>query len=372
MWAVALTGGLARLGTVGSLLLLLGLGSIARQRNQLRWGLLAAVPSLCLIMFRGPALIGEQHDRLFIFVVPAVLLITAGLIELATRSSRSAPKRLIGLATAVVGATLLMAAGNRLRDTRFPIAADAYDSFPRLIVEGFEPRKSKPNGPLWWFPGYHPGHLLDPLLDQSGQRWVDLAWNLGHPRISQRPMSIDERALARTKGESFTSRWLPNHPLSSMPVSGGSGADPYGESTPLYLEIDLSALLKADGLAIRRLGPGTTQFDLAGNPGPFRLEAVQFGPGEPIVDITLWKEYRSGHDAETAIVVMPRWDRPVPTEPPGNYSKTLRIQVPSNGFISVVAVLGETATPLSLIAALEWNVRLMSDGNLEIFGPFRL
>lgn len=371
-WMVGLTGALGRLGTVGALVLLVGLAQLRRMRPLATLIAVATLPALALFLLRGPAMSGEQHDRLLIFVVPGGVLLALGLQRLAIAARAGGRSRLAWTGALVVASTALMAGGNGLREASFPVDQAAYQSFERLLPQSPDAVRPAPNGPLWWLPGFTPMHLLDPLVDQSGQRWRDLAWHIGHPAIRERPMSIDERALARTKGDEFRRRWLPNHRLGLLPVTAGPGADPYGETTPLLIEIDLSAALTEGRVGIQVVDSGTPDVDLASKGGPFRRQEVQLGADQRVVDVTLWKEYRSATDAETAVVVMPRWDRlsfPDRTGLPGG---TLLVSVPSRGFLSVVVVLGERADAMALIAALEWNVGLRPGGELEIFGPFRL
>ena len=136
------------------------------------------------------------------------------------------------------------------------------------------------------------------------------------------------------------------------------------------MTIDLSRALTDGRVTLEVVSSGTPDVDLAADGGPHRLEAVRLGE-QPIADVTLWKEYRSANDAETAIVVMPRWellDGPVGAPRDGR----LLVRVPSRGFLSVVVVLGERVDVTALIAALEWNVGMRPGGELEVFGPFRL
>ncbi|MEE2827601.1 MAG: hypothetical protein VX498_00315 [Myxococcota bacterium] len=384
MWSVALTGALGRLGSVAALLLLVGSLRINRDRSLVVLLTSALLIPLLFVLFRGPAFSGEQADRLLIFVVPGALALASGLDGFLGALERGGRRGRIGWILALCfGSTLLLVPGNRLRELPFPVEAAAHKSFPHLLPQAPGVALPEPSGPLWWLPGYTPRHLLDPLVDQAGQRWRDLAWNVVNPRLRQRPMSMDERALSRTKGSAFSERWLPNHPLAERSIVPGSGTDPYGESTALLLEFDLSAALTEGRVEVRRGDPDLSPddegwltqnpaLDLAGQAGPFRLEAVRLGPGQQAVDLTLWKEYRSTRDAETAVIVMPRWAPPGGEEARALTGGTVRVRVPSKGFISIVVVLGERADTTALIAGLEWNVGLRADGRLEVFGPFRM
>ena len=370
-WAVAATGLLGRMGTVGAVLLLIGLGRSRRLGSLATWLTVATLPPLVVFLLRGPAMSGEQHDRLLVFVVPGAVLLGLGLERIAIAWRAAGRARLAWTTGVLIVSTVLVAAGNGLRDTPFPVEHAAHRSFSRLLPQSDTAARPEPSGPLWWFPGYTLQHLLDPIVDQGGQRWRDLAWNLAHPRLRQRPMSIDERALSRTKGPQFDGRWLPNHPLAALPVTRGPGPDPYGEATPLLIEIDLRDAVTEGRVSLRVVDGGEVHADLAGSAGPIRLDTVRLGPDQPVVDVTLWKEYRSRTDAESAIVVMPRWDR-VAWPDARLMDSTLRVRVPANGFLSLVVVLGERVDAMALIAALEWNVGLRPGGVLEVFGPFRL
>lgn len=371
VWAVGIAGALGRLGTIGAVILLVGLGRVRIAGRLLSSFAIAVLPVLLLVLMRGPAMSGEQHDRLFLFVVPGAVALALGLDRVRDAWQAGGRARIGWVVGVLLASTALVAAGNALREAPFPVEHRAHRSFERLLPQTDEAARPEPMGPLWWFPGYTAMHLLDPLVDQAGQRWRDLAWHVTHPRLRQRPMSIDERALARTKGDSFRSRWLPNHPLAELPVQPGDGPDPYGEASPLLIAIDLGAALTEGRVTLEVVATGTPEIDLATDGGPHQLRGVRLGADQPAVDVTLWKEYRSAHDAETAVVVMPRWDL---LDRPGGAARdgTLLVQVPSRGFLSVVVVLGERVDVTALIAALEWNVGLRPGGELEVFGPFRL
>ena len=369
MWSVASTGLLARVGTVAFVVIVLGAFRFRLLRELALPVLTATVAPLFFFLLRGPAFSGEQHDRLFVFVIPIALLLALGLDAIASRWSNAKLKTLVLL---LLGSTFLVAAGNGLREASFPINAAAYQSFPRLLPQKPDASKPQASGPLWWLPGYTPRHLLDPLFDQAGQRWRDLGWHVLNPRINQRPMSIDERALERIKGPEFREQWLPNHPLGRLPVPQPEGDDPYGERTPLLLLLDLSDALTKGQIRLSPASGETPDFDLAKQEGPLRLNDLQLADQGQLVNVTLWKEYRSSRDAETAIVIMPRWgEKADPIEHPVTRERVL-IQVPSNGFASIVLILGERTDTTALIAGLEWNIRLQPQGGLEVFGPFRL
>lgn len=323
------------------------------------------LPTALPLLLHGLVLQDAQMQRLSLFLVPATAAAALGLQPLFSPGRGRHAATLLALA---LGALVL---GHAAAKLPFPASALVAETVEHLDPEpphwpAQERARLARISPL---PRYHVEHLIDPWLIGEGKRWRDARDELRHPDFAHRYPSIDETILSFIRGEAFTRRWLPDHPrLRARGHEAGPG-DPYGESAPLVLDVDLGAALR-DGRLEVRCAEGPAQLDAASSSGP--LSSTLQIEGRRLA-LAVFKEAYGPTEVEVALVLGPAEWSVEHLGPPGLDLRDgrLRIAVPGRAFLSYAQILGERKDPLGLLVGQVFHVDPRCPDGAEVFGPFR-